>query len=672
MSILVKLFKQIFRKKLIIGISLILIIVGGYFGYQGLTKDDGATRYVTAAVERGTIITSISGGGTISLAEEVGLDFDSNGRITNIYVEEGEEVEKGDWLSRVDSTELQLQVALAKVNLADKDEQLAELLSEATAAELRSLGTAVEIARLNLEEAKQDYEEFIANDPPEQRELDDAKNKMDELELRYLDLKEEYEDMQNGYGELEIKKAQIAYDKALATYNRANQEYIDLINDPTPTQAEIQAAQNKMDEKYAAYQEALAYEALKLAELNEDPDNSVKQAEYQLAQAQRESAYTAWQNAVDEYNNIRSNPPSDQQDIEDARIKRNELEIKYLEAQDELDKKQKGYTQAELKSIEIGVSEALADWEEAEELYDDLVNNESPNELEIAKAQNEVSKAEVAYLEAQEKLEDVKRGADENSVTSLEAQVAKARLDLSEAEDKLASALLVSPINGVVVEINQKVGEKAGEQTLSNGGAGGSSFITIVSKDYLANITLNEVDIARVELGQLATFTFDAIDELTLTGKVIEIDSLGSITQGVVTYDVKIALDTQDERLKSGMSLSVAIITDTKQDVLMVSNSAIKQQGDTAYVQVADTTTIESNLAAANISGVIIPTSNLRTQQVQVGLSNDTMTEIIDGLKEGDIVITQMVSSSNQSQTQQNSGFGGSSQMQGQMFRMMR
>ena len=98
----------------------------------------------------------------------------------------------------------------------------------------------------------------------------------------------------------------------------------------------------------------------------------------------------------------------------------------------------------------------------------------------------------------------------------------------------------------------------------------------LITKQKIAEISLNEVDAAKVKVGQKVTLTFDAIDGLSITGEVSEIDALGTVSQGVVTYGVKIAFDTQDERVKSGMSVSAAIITDVKQNVLLVPNAAVK------------------------------------------------------------------------------------------------
>src|SRR5207248_903868 len=86
-----------------------------------------------------------------------------------------------------------------------------------------------------------------------------------------------------------------------------------------------------------------------------------------------------------------------------------------------------------------------------------------------------------------------------------------------------------------------------------------------------------------------ATLTFDAIPDLTISGTVAEIDSLGTVSQGVVTYNVKISFDTQDSRIKGAMSVSAAIITEVKQDVLVVLNSAVKSSSGASYVEMFDT-----------------------------------------------------------------------------------
>ncbi len=179
----------------------------------------------------------------------------------------------------------------------------------------------------------------------------------------------------------------------------------------------------------------------------------------------------------------------------------------------------------------------------------------------------------------------------------------------------------------------------------------GTVVATVITRQQIAEISLNEVDMAKVKVSQKTNLTFDAVEGLNIVGEVSEIDTLGTVSQGVVTYNVKINFDTQDERVKPGMSVSVEIITDVKQDVLLVPNAAIKSQNNTQYVEVMGTNNI------------------IHSQTIETGISNDTYTEITGGLAEGDKVVTQTVSGSSSSGTNRSVPSGGGSM---EIMRMVR
>ncbi|MBI5230151.1 MAG: HlyD family efflux transporter periplasmic adaptor subunit, partial [Candidatus Magasanikbacteria bacterium] len=171
---------------------------------------------------------------------------------------------------------------------------------------------------------------------------------------------------------------------------------------------------------------------------------------------------------------------------------------------------------------------------------------------------------------------------------------------------------------------------------------------TLVTTQQMAQISLNEVDVAKIKAGDKVTLTFDAVPDLQMTGEVADIDTLGTVSQGVVTYNIKIVFDTQDDRVKPGMSVSAAIITNMKQDALFMPNSAVKSQGGAWYVEMLDGYTPTTNLTSVMKStGVTSPTPP-RQQTVEVGISNDTSTEIIAGLKEGDVVIIRTITPASQ------------------------
>ena len=248
----------------------------------------------------------------------------------------------------------------------------------------------------------------------------------------------------------------------------------------------------------------------------------------------------------------------------------------------------------------------------------------------IKNSRDTIVNADRSIAEKTESLTKLKAGADALDIQSSELAVKQRENALLDAKEKLADYFIRAPFDGVITKVNAKKGDSVSSASI---------LVTLITRQKLAEISLNEVDVAKIKVGQKATLTFDAVPDLTITGQVAEIDTVGTITQGVVTYAVKITFDTQDDRVKPGMSISAAIITDIKQDALLVPNSAVKQQGDMAYVEI--------------FAG---ETQAPRHQTVQIGLSNDTMTEVTNGLKEGDQVVTQTITQTAQSQSQQNTG----------------
>jgi HlyD family secretion protein len=232
-------------------------------------------------------------------------------------------------------------------------------------------------------------------------------------------------------------------------------------------------------------------------------------------------------------------------------------------------------------------------------------------------------------------------------IADQEIRVEEAEYNLSQAKEKLNDYYVRAPFSGVITNTADiKKGDSISAST---------TIATLITKQKVAEITLNEVDAVKAKTGQKTTITFDAIEGLTITGEVAEVDTLGTVSQGVVSYNIKIAFDAQDERVKSGMSLSAAVITDVKQDVLLVPNSAIKSSGDIYYVEIPNEKIVLD--AAATNSGVILNTLPTQ-QQVQTGLANDSFTEIISGLNEGDEIITRTINSSTTATTtQQNNNF---------------
>jgi Multidrug resistance efflux pump len=175
----------------------------------------------------------------------------------------------------------------------------------------------------------------------------------------------------------------------------------------------------------------------------------------------------------------------------------------------------------------------------------------------------------------------------------------------------------------------------------SDQASAGTVLATLVTPTKLVQLSLNEVDATKVKVDQKATLTFDAIPDLEIAGRVYEIDPLGAVSQGVVNYAVKVAFETQDERIKSGMSASVSIITDVRTDVIIVPNAGLRKVGNTTTVQTLSSIKTEpaTDIQVQGVLADVPPESRV----IEVGIANDQSTEIISGLAEGDQVIIRTI-----------------------------
>jgi len=224
-------------------------------------------------------------------------------------------------------------------------------------------------------------------------------------------------------------------------------------------------------------------------------------------------------------------------------------------------------------------------------------------------------------------LDKTKSGATAIDIQSAQLSVTQRENSLADAQATLADYYIRAPFSGIIASLAIKVGDSV---------SSGSTVATFISKQKLAEISLNEIDAAKVKVGQKVNLTFDAVDGLNITGTVAEVDSIGAVSQGVVSYAVKISFDTQDDRVKSGMSVSASIITAVKTDVLTVPSSAVKTSGSTSYVEMFSNPLVGSDSGQGAISA-ILPTQQI----VTVGTSNDSVVEITSGLKEGDFVVVK-------------------------------
>ncbi len=227
---------------------------------------------------------------------------------------------------------------------------------------------------------------------------------------------------------------------------------------------------------------------------------------------------------------------------------------------------------------------------------------------------------------------------DQSAITNSDLDLQSQQLSLQNSQNSLNNAkaalanyYIYAPFDGVVGAVSVKKGD-----TISSG----TSAITFITQTEMTQISLSEVDITKIKVGQKAILTFDAIDGLSIAGHVTGTDTIGTVSQGVVNYNVQITFDTQDDRIKPGMSVTASVITNTAQNVLTVPNSAVKSRGAVSYVLVLSQ---KQDLTSATASQGFIPAIAPIQKTVQIGVADGTNTEITSGLSAGDQVVVRTI-----------------------------
>lgn len=298
---------------------------------------------------------------------------------------------------------------------------------------------------------------------------------------------------------------------------------------------------------------------------------------------------------------------------------------------------------------------------------------------QVAQAQSSLTSAK-AQLTAARKAASTKTSATTSSstgaqtsgsggVTSVAAAkqaVSAAELGVSAAKSQLASAqssyddalsaqddlTVTAPCSGIVWSVNVAKGDTVGassatsssnssgtssagstgsqgaqNSTTSSTSSASSAAMTIAKGGKLGvKVSVNESDINSIKVGQSATVTLDAVTGKTFIGTVDEVSSEGTVSSSVVSYSVWITLDATTSAVKSGMTASVEITTSKTDNVLLVSNAAVKGTGSNKYVLVMK-------------SGATTPSQ----VKVTTGTRGSSQTVITSGLTEGQKIISQAI-----------------------------
>ncbi|MDP2951040.1 MAG: HlyD family efflux transporter periplasmic adaptor subunit [bacterium] len=572
------------KHKVISVFVLVGLCFGGYFLVKSLFSGQASAQYVTSEVERGNLVVSLSASGQVAAQNQVEIKAKEPGEVTFVAVKANQGVKKGALLFQIDPSVAQKNLQSAQIGLETTQLELADLLAGPDELDVLKAQNSLTQQEQNIQKTKDSIE----------KSYEDIFNEVSDVFLNLPSLMTDFRDTL--YSEEIAKKEKLTTSENITTlYNTllysdyVSKDHLEVLS--LKTESSYAVAKAKYDLTFANYK------SMSRASSKED----------------KEALLALNIEAV----RLISDGLKDMANLFDYWV--DQRTAKGLTVFSTVTSYQSSL-KADISQVNGFLSSLLLAQGSLQNDQDQLVNQESSLE------------------ESKISFERLKEGATDLEIRTKKLALTQKQDDLLTAQEALNNTSIRAPYAGVILQVNTSLGDETGSLVMA----------LLSTKEKIIVISLNEIDIVKVKEGQKATILFDAIDGLTYAGEVVEVSGVGAISGGVVSYEVKVALLNQDEKIKEGMSALVSIITDFKQDILLVPNSALKAQGEAQYVEIPGT-------------GGSTPT----TKQVETGLSNETKTEVLSGLSEGDIIISQTISTTAATNQPQGNSFGSGGMPQG-------
>ncbi len=248
------------------------------------------------------------------------------------------------------------------------------------------------------------------------------------------------------------------------------------------------------------------------------------------------------------------------------------------------------------------------------------------NDMDEAERVLQDSTFQLGALKSGLLMQDAEIEAAQKAVLRAEAEVTQARATVDRARENLHYATIRAPRAATVLKRHIEEGDAV--SSILQLGSQATLIITLgdMEKVYFEG-RVDETDIGMVTEGMRSRIKVDSFRDKSFPGQVMEISPLGEEEENVIGFETRVSVEEEADILRAQMSANAEIIIETREDILLVKESAISYDQDrNSFVQLYDPS--EETL--------------MRRIPVKTGLSNGTLTEVISGLEDGNKVVIQV------------------------------
>ncbi|MAG35975.1 MAG: hypothetical protein CL878_07005 [Dehalococcoidia bacterium] len=621
----------------------------------------------TTEVSRGTLIEAITGLGRITAERESQLFFKNDGRLRNVTAKSGQMVKEGELLAELETGDLQLRIAKARVNFEQVEIRLQALLARAPQLDTRVEQEAVHQAELGVKQTELALEQLSVGPSPSavksaeaavvsaraavDRARSDIQGKKADLAAQEADLAAALEPpsalavtnaraalesaqlrlakLQQGPSEEDIRAAQISVD-------RARTQLAQLRDAPQVSPQDLENARLDVEKAKINYDGALL-----------DATGTAQ------SEAAIRSAHIALERVQNTYTKLQSLAPSPwavrqaEQAVEAAELGLKKVqtldqfdlqqaELGIRKAQAQLDailappteqdlaplRNQIRTLQLSIESAEAAIPSAIANLASAQAKLDDLFVG--PSELAIKDQERRIELAQISLQQAQDKItarEASHARALENhefDVQALQKSLQQTRLDLEQLEGRDFESKLTAPFDGLITRVDIFPGDTIAAYRPV-------IFISDPTK-LIISADIGEGDRQRLAVGQPVEVRMqDLFPDQVMMGRISLIPGQVRTQTGLIPdTSTKIDLTWPGPGVEIGMLSRIKIILQQKDDVLIVPQSAVRSVGKRQFVEYMD-----------EINGQPVK----RSRNVVPGLSSGGQTEIIEGVDAGMVIL---------------------------------